>query len=45
MGRSFLARIFVDKDIIDLLYLKLNQTFILAEQKVHEIGPDNKHSR
>jgi len=31
MRRSFIARIFVDKDTIDLLYLKLNQTFILAE--------------
>ena len=35
--------IFIDKDIIDLLYLKLNQTIILAHYKVNEIGPDDKH--
>jgi hypothetical protein len=30
MQWTFLVRIFIDKDAIDLLYLKLNQTIILV---------------
>ena len=33
MQWTFFARIFVDKDTIDLLYLKLNQTFIIADSE------------